>query len=80
MQRFKDLLTSEASTRGFVRHLRADFISPVLTQLAPFSQCLSPGETPGVYTARLTAKTSRVLAALDMPRSSLAGVSTEEIR
>ena len=32
------------------------------TNLAPFPECLSPGETPGVYTARLTAKALAVLA------------------
>lgn len=50
------------------------------SQLALFPKCLSPGVSPGVYKARLTAKTLRVLATLDISRSSIAGVSTGEIR
>jgi hypothetical protein len=80
MRELKYLLTSGVLKRGCVRPQVADFISPVPTQLAPFPECLSPGETPGVYTARLTAKTLRVLAALDTSRSFIAGVSTGEIR
>jgi hypothetical protein len=65
MQQLRYLLTSGASNP---------------TQLAPFPECLSPGVSPGVYKARLTAKTLRVLAALDASRSFLAGVSTGGIR
>jgi hypothetical protein len=76
VQKLKYLLTSEASRRGCVRHLRADFISPVLAQLAPFPECLSPGVSPGVYTARLAAKLLFAWTA----HLTIAGVSTEEIR
>jgi hypothetical protein len=80
MGELKYLLTSGVLKRGWLANLLRQFKSPVPTQLAPFPKCLSPGVSPGVYTARLTAKTLRGLVALDTSRSFIEGVSTGEIR